>query len=67
MLPSKMVMASQDHGLQAVDIEQARKPHYWEKEKEEGGKTLPVAVPPPLWFRQLPNTVHVGEEDAVTF
>lgn len=66
MLPSKMVMASQDHGLQAVDIEQARKPHYWEKEKEEGGKTLPVAVPP-LWFQQLPNTVHVGEEDAMTF
>lgn len=71
MLPSKMVMASQDHGLQAADIAQARKPCCLEKKKRGRKKQKKTGIQPtavlPLGSPQLSNAVTYQEESSLLF
>lgn len=70
MLPSKMVMASQDHGLQAADIAQARKPCCLEKKKKRKEKQKTGIQPTtvlPLGSPQLSNAVTYQEGSSLLF
>lgn len=70
MLPSKMVMASQDHGLQAADIAQARKPRCLEKKKEKGKPKQKRIQPTAVlhWgSSHLSNAVTYQEESSLLF